>query len=165
MAKGMAAAFMALFLAAAALPVVDAASFGLGTLDQILKAGGERDATLLIYVPCGIGVLFAIYLYARIASIKVERSGPDCIASEASFLELKNCYETIQVGAKAFLKAEYIVCTGFVILFGIVVLVLTSRIPNLNPATMETDPYKWEWKIGALTMASFFVGAFTSVPR
>jgi len=162
MAKTMAWAFLALFMAAAALPAVDAASDGLGTLDQVLKAGGERDATLMIYVPCGIAVLFAVFLWVRVSAIKVERPGPDCIASEASFIELKNCYQTIQIGAKAFLKAEYTVCTAFVLVFGGVVLVLCSRVPNLT-ATQVTEPYVWKWKVGALTMASFFVGAFTSM--
>jgi len=162
MAKNMAWACLALFMAAAALPVADAASDSQGIIDQILKAGGERDASLMIYVPCGVAVLFAIVLWFRISAIKVERPGPDCIASEASFTELKNCYQTIQVGAKAFLKAEYTVCTVFVLGFGVVVLVLCSRVPNLG-ATQDTEPYIWKWKIGALTMASFFVGAFTSM--
>eukprot|EP00802_Teleaulax_amphioxeia_P002564 Tamp_02567.p1 GENE.Tamp_02567~~Tamp_02567.p1 ORF type:complete len:958 (-),score=237.61 Tamp_02567:1210-4083(-) len=162
MAKSMAWALAVLFLAAAALPAVDAASAGGGTLDQILKAGGERDATILIYVCCGVGVLFSFYLWARLQSIKVERPEGNCIASVASFAELENCYKTIQVGAKAFLKAEYTVCTAFVLVFGVLVIILTSRVPNLGDDA-EANPYIWKWKVGALTMASFFVGAFTSM--
>ena len=154
---------LALFLAAAALPAVHAASAGGGVKDQVLKSGGERDATIMIYVPCGVGVIFAIFLWMKLSGIKVEREDPNCIASEPSFTELKNCYETIQIGAKAFLKAEYTVCTGFVLVFGIVVLILTSRVPNLDPATMQDDPYMWKWKVGGLTTASFLVGAFTSI--
>jgi len=153
---------LALFVAAAALPAADAAGEGKGTLDQILKAGGERDATLMIYIPCVIGVIFSIYLWMRISAIKVERPSGDCIASEASFVELQNCYQTIQVGAKAFLKAEYTVCTGFVILFGGLVFVLCSRVPNLG-ASAATEPYIWRWDVGGLTAVAFLVGSFTSM--
>ena len=159
----MAWAMLALFVAAAALPTVEAASSSIGVLDRVLKAGGERDATMMIFIPCAFAVLFAIYLWVRLRSIRVERTDPHCIASEASFNELKNCYETIQVGAKAFLFAEYSVCTLFVIVFGIVVLVLTSRVPNLDAATKVEEPYIWRWKIGGLTLASFLVGSFTSI--
>ena len=155
-------ALLALFVAAAALPAADAAGEGKGTLDQILKAGGERDATLMIYIPCALGVIFSIYLWMRISAIKVERPSGDCIASGASFVELQNCYQTIQVGAKAFLKAEYTVCTGFVILFGGLVLVLCSRVPNLG-ASAATEPYIWRWDVGGLTAVAFLVGSFTSM--
>ena len=165
MAKTVSAwAMLALFMVAAALPASEAAGGGesKGTLDQILKAGGERDATLMIYIPCAVGVIFSIYLWLRIASIKVERPNENCIASEASFMELQNCYQTIQVGAKAFLTAEYTVCTGFVILFGALVLVLTSRVPNVG-ATGTEEPYVWRWDVGALTACAFLVGSFTSM--
>ena len=167
MAKPMAWALLALFIAAAALPVADAASNSMGIMDMILKGGGERDASILIYICCGIGVLFSIYLWLRLSAIKVDRPGPDangaeCIASVASFNQLKMCYETIQLGAKAFLKAEYIVCVGFIILFGVVVVVLTSRVPNLGDDS-ATNPYVWKWKVGCLTLAAFIVGAFTSL--
>jgi H(+)-translocating pyrophosphatase len=167
MAKPMAWALLALFIAAAALPVADAASGSKGFLDTILKSGGERDASILIYVCCGIGVLFSIYLWVRLSFIKVERPGPgadgaECIASEASFVQLKMCYETIQTGAKAFFKAEYIVCVGFIILFDVVIVILTSRFPNLGDDS-ATKPYLWKWQVGCLTLAAFIVGAFTSL--
>jgi len=162
MVKTMAWAFLALFMAATALPAVDAASDGLGVLDQVLKASGERDATFTIYVPCGIAMLFAVFLWVRISAMKVERPVPDCITSEASFIEFKNCYQTIQIGAKAFLQAEYTVCTTFVLVFGGVVPVLCSRVLNLTD-TQVAEPYVWKWKVGVLTMASFFAGAFTSM--
>ena len=108
----------------------------------------------MIYIPCGIAVIFAVFLWVRVSAIKVERPGPDCMASEASFIEHNDCYQTIQIGAKAFRKAEYTVCTAFVLVFGAVVLVLCSRVPNLI-ATQVTEPYVCKWNIDALTMASF----------
>ena len=67
---------LALCLAAAALPAVHAASAGGGVKDQVLKSGGERDATIMIYVPCGVGVIFAIFLWMKLSGIKVEREDP-----------------------------------------------------------------------------------------
>lgn len=39
-------------------------------------------------------------------------------------------FETIQAGARAFLFAEYSVCAIFVVLFAIIILVMTSRLPQ-----------------------------------
>ena len=82
MAKPMAWALLALFIAAAALPVADAASGSKGFLDTILKSGGYRYASILIYVCCGICVLFSIYLWVRLSFIKVDRPGPGADVAE-----------------------------------------------------------------------------------
>jgi len=87
----------------------------------------------------------------------------ECIASTASFVELKNCYESIQRGAKAFIKTQYTVCAGFILVFAIIIWVLTSRTPNLDTKTRKDMPFIWQYQIGGLTAASFFVGAFTSM--
>ena len=172
------------FLAAAVLPVaLGAAPSGVSTklplntetydktrtywaddmkLDQTKKSGGERDAGFMIYIPCGVSCLFAFCLWFALSFIKVERR-QGSIASEASFVEIKNCYETIQTGAKAFLKAEYTVCTGFILIFAIIIWVLTSRMPNLDPTTKKDLQFIWQYQVGGLTAASFFVGAFTSM--
>ncbi|EKX44949.1 hypothetical protein GUITHDRAFT_157894 [Guillardia theta CCMP2712] len=111
----------------------------------------------MIYIPAGFAILFSVYLFFRVKAVSILKTEG---ASAASFEELKNCYETIQAGAKAFLWAEYQVCTIFVILFAVLVFILTSRIPTLSATG---DSYEWKWKIGGLTCASFLVGAFTSI--
>ncbi len=81
---------MAALALAAALPMAAAAGIDKLVPDQILKAAGEMDASLMIYIPCGIGILFSIYLYFRVASIKITRQ-EGSIASVASFEELNTC--------------------------------------------------------------------------
>jgi inorganic pyrophosphatase len=130
--------------------------------DTTTKGGGERDATLMVLVPCGISILFSIFLYMRVASVKIRGNKGQTAtpADEACYDELETCYSTIQRGAKAFLMAQYKVCFLFVAIFSIVILVLTSRVGKKgNPD--ETNI--WQWKIGGLTVASFLVGSVTSI--
>lgn len=71
--------------------------------------------------------------------------------------ELKEIYETIREGAQSFLWAEYQICFAFIAVFGLLILVLTSRVSD------EEGNGVWEWNIGALTATSFLVGGLTSI--
>ena len=71
--------------------------------------------------------------------------------------ELKEIYETIREGAQSFLWAEYQICFIFIAVFGLIILVLTSRVSD------EAGNGVWEWNIGALTATSFLVGGLTSI--
>lgn len=71
--------------------------------------------------------------------------------------ELKEIYETIREGAQSFLWAEYQICFIFIAVFGLLILVLTSRVSD------EEGNGVWEWNIGALTATSFLVGGLTSI--
>jgi NADH:ubiquinone oxidoreductase subunit H len=43
--------------------------------------------------------------------------------------------------------------------FSIIMWVLTSRMPNLDPETKKDLQFIWQYQVGGLTAASFFVGA------
>jgi H(+)-translocating pyrophosphatase len=130
-------------------------SHSLWHTDTYLNNGMERNASLMIFIPCGVAILFAAYLYLRISAIKIEKG--TSTFEQACFDELLTCYLTVTAGAKAFLFSLYSICAVFIFIFSIVVVVLTSRIGEKN------TPLEWEWKVGALTMASFIVGAATSI--
>ena len=145
-------------LAAVALAMVAGASAAIGNLvpDQVLIGNGEVDASLMIYIPCIVGMIFAAWLYYLVSKISIaKRDGADQIC----FDELKMCFETVQTGARAFLWAEYSVCTAFIIVFGVLILIMTSRLPNLE----VPGEVIWDWKFGGLTFASFLVGGLTSI--
>jgi inorganic pyrophosphatase len=109
-----------------------------------------------LIIPAGIaGILFAGYLFQQVSSISLEESGDKdpLISSEQDKLErLREIYEAIRGGAKAFLFAEYRICAIFIVLFGVVVFIATSFVDG-----------KFDGKVGGLTCASFVTGAVTSI--
>ena len=50
-------------------------------------------------------------------------SYPPATEVEARMLEI---YDLIRTGAKAFLRAEYFICLGFIAIFGLIVFILVS---------------------------------------
>ena len=58
-------------LAAVALAMVAGASAAIGNLvpDQVLIGNGEVDASLMIYIPCIVGMIFAAWLYYLVSKI------------------------------------------------------------------------------------------------
>jgi inorganic pyrophosphatase len=117
---------------------------------------GEYDASLLIFIPCVFAMLFAVYLYWRVSTISIEKRDG---AEQVCFDELKMCHETVATGAGAFLRAEYTVCSIFIVVFGAIILIMTSRLPDPEVAGAVI----WDWKFGGLTLASFLVGGVTSL--
>jgi len=106
------------------------------------------------------GMLFAGYLFWEVSKIKVTRRGDgySLLASNVRAQtadRLFEIYTAIQDGARAFLLAEYTLCLAFIIVFGGVILVLTSYV--------NKDGVMFDWTFGALTATAFAVGGLTSM--
>jgi len=113
---------------------------------------------------CGlIGCLFAGFLFYTVSQVSLDstveegESASEVAANKESDEELKEIYEIIREGAQSFLWAEYQICFIFIVAFGTLILVLTSRVSN------AAGEGKWQWNIGALTALSFVVGGLTSI--
>ncbi|KAK3284714.1 hypothetical protein CYMTET_7650 [Cymbomonas tetramitiformis] len=123
----------------------------------------------LLIVVCGvIGLLFAYFLYTKVAAISLvkdsyESAGEGFVleglvgaesgtSMKECFQKLRQIYRNIEEGAKAFLYAEYRMCLLFVVTFGLFVLVLVSHVDG-----------GWDFQVGTLTASSFVVGAITSM--
>eukprot|EP00945_MAST-04E_sp_MAST-4E-sp1_P006956 g6956.t1 len=138
----------------------------------------SSKASAFIFTTGAIGIVFALYLNSVVSSIKLELTptksgksvnraggsqatysmlaGSDSSSAEeiaAKSEELKEIYNTIRVGAKAFLWAEYKICFLFITVFGLIVFVLVSHV--------SAD--EWDWQSGGLTALSFVVGGMTSI--
>jgi len=114
----------------------------------------------LICASCGFGLLFAAFLFFKVSQVKVTKHGESYALlsgeSKANTADrLYEIYTSIQEGAQAFLFAEYSLCLMFIVLFGIVILVLTSFV--------NKDGQTWDFTFGALTATSFAVGGLTSI--
>ncbi|KDO29615.1 V-type H(+)-translocating pyrophosphatase [Saprolegnia parasitica CBS 223.65] len=125
-------------------------------------AAGASDATAfgLIIGACVFGLLFAGFLFWQVSKIQVTRRGEtyELLSQESrgqTADRLFEIYTAIQQGAKAFLLAEYTLCFGFIVVFGVVVLVLTSYVNKPDQA--------FDWTVGALTATAFAVGGLTSI--
>ena len=127
------------------------------------KGGATVWLASTVIFTCGlVGILFACFLFYTVSQITLESSteGEDAgqvQASKDSDEELKEIYEIIREGAQSFLWAEYQICFIFIAVFGLLVLVLTSRVSD------EDGNGTWKWNIGALTAVSFLVGGLTSI--
>ena len=115
---------------------------------------------------CGFtGIAFAFFLFWKVAQIQVAPEGAgtslqtfkrmtgESEITESPETKIFHIYEAIRTGAKAFLFAEYALCFGFIVVFSVVVLCLTSHI----------GPGQWNWTQGTLTAVSFAVGGITSI--
>ncbi|GMF09229.1 unnamed protein product [Phytophthora lilii] len=106
------------------------------------------------------GILFAAYLFWEVSKVKVTRRGDGyaLLASEVRHQTADRLFEifcAIQEGARAFLLAEYTLCFAFIIVFGAVVLVLTSFV--------NKDGKQFDWLFGTLNATAFAVGGLTSM--
>jgi len=107
-----------------------------------------------------IGLLFSLYQFWKVASIKLTVSGAavndsaKLLGGESSH-RLIEIYNAIREGADSFLMAEYKICAIFIVIFGAIVLVLCSYV-NLPGQT-------WDWQRGGLTALAFAIGACTSI--
>lgn len=83
--------------------------------------------------------------------VEEERTALKGSASTArkELLLLRETYEAISTGAEAFLRAEYSVCAGFVVVFAVVIFLLISWSQNVT--------------LGFLTTLAFLLGAVTSI--
>jgi len=110
---------------------------------------------LLITVASVLGVAFAVFQFKKISAIEVDRSTRSHLEDGAHdpYEVLLRCYNAIEQGAKAFLKAEYTLCLGFTVIFAAVILFLTAHV--------SAD--EWDFSIGILSAISFTIGAVTSL--
>jgi inorganic pyrophosphatase len=123
-------------------------------------AASAGDAFGYVVASGIFGILFAFYLFWEVSKVKVTRRGDgySLLSSDVrgqTADRLFEIYIAIQEGARAFLLAEYTLCFAFIIVFGAVVLVLTSYV---------NQPEKiFDWTFGALTATAFAVGGLTSM--
>jgi H(+)-translocating pyrophosphatase len=123
-------------------------------------AASDYEAYAYLVSASVFGMLFAVYLFWEVSKVKVTRRGDGyaLLSSETRHHtadRLFEIYMAIQEGARAFLLAEYTLCFAFIIIFGAVVLVLTSFV--------NKDGQKFDWLTGSLTATAFAVGGLTSM--
>jgi inorganic pyrophosphatase len=114
----------------------------------------ENQATAIILVCVGIGLLWALIQFALIDRVKLVSLGEEQSLTsginDTNTKKLKEIYEAIKNGADAFLNAEYTICLIFVLIFGFTVFFLISI-------------GQGSWLQGTFTAISFVLGAFTSI--
>eukprot|EP01041_Mallomonas_annulata_P007651 gene7651-15661_t len=125
----------------------------------------DRNTSIIIGVACGVGIIFAAVQFLTISLTKISALGDAGETKESVPLvgkglripsttetteKLREIHAAISIGAEAFLKAEYSICLMFMLLFAIVIFALISWGQN-------------SVILGALTVCSFLLGAFTSI--
>jgi len=120
-----------------------------------LKLDGTTTAFIVV---AGIfALLFAYFQFKMVSRIKLG-DGANVhtqLLTNESNSQMVEIYESIREGARSFLKAEYKICCLFIVIFGTIILILTSFV--------NRPDQKWDWSAGALTALSFVVGALTSM--
>jgi inorganic pyrophosphatase len=112
-----------------------------------------------------LGLLFAVAQFCCVKSIKLagENEKEDALVKHDTLesdvvpsvsKKIVEIYNLITVGAQSFLKAEYLICVAFIVIFGVIVFVCTSFQGIGSP---------WEWAFGGLSALSFAVGGLTSI--
>eukprot|EP01084_Bolivina_argentea_P320205 555542_1 len=123
-----------------------------------LIEGQEKNATCLILGSCAIGILWALLQFFLISRVKLpipsklsptEKSLLSPVAQHR-MERLNDIHSAIQVGADAFLAAEYGACLGFVVVFGAVVYGLVALGQN-------------SFVFASYATAAFVLGALTSI--
>ena len=119
----------------------------------------DGGAAALVIV-CGvIGLLFAYFQFSKVSQIRLDvtmttgglASQAETGADNDAGAKLIDIYNAIREGADSFLIAEYKVCLYFVVGFGAVVFIFTSRSAEGG----------WDTQVGGLTTLCFVVGALT----
>eukprot|EP00660_Eupelagonema_oceanica_P011287 gene11287-5232_t len=128
------------------------------------SASADADgvaASAIILVSGFVGIAFAIFQFMLLAKTPVpepvNEGAGERLMNAGPEKRLGTLYGFVRDGANSFLKAEYILCFIFIVVFGVIVLILTSHIEK------EEGGSKWDWAVGALTMCSFAVGGTTSI--
>eukprot|EP01062_Namystynia_karyoxenos_P059558 TRINITY_DN509_c0_g1_i3.p2 TRINITY_DN509_c0_g1~~TRINITY_DN509_c0_g1_i3.p2 ORF type:complete len:833 (+),score=358.30 TRINITY_DN509_c0_g1_i3:102-2501(+) len=116
----------------------------------------DSDAFTIIFVAGFSGIAFAVVQFLLLARTKL--TNPDSLLEGHTQHEpdprqtLVTIYKAVRQGANAFLFSEYVLCFAFIVIFGVIVLVLTSHTSD-----------GWDWTVGGLTACSFAVGGITSI--
>ncbi|GBG26715.1 Pyrophosphate-energized vacuolar membrane proton pump [Hondaea fermentalgiana] len=117
----------------------------------------DVGTSVLILASGVVGMIFAYIQFRMVAAVKLDESSSSdnsfrLLADGDASARMLEIYNAIREGADSFLFAEYKICLIFVVLFGSVVLVLTSYVGD-----------HWAWEQGALTALAFVVGSLTSI--
>ena len=110
---------------------------------------------VFIFACCGAGALFALMNFWIIQQTKINpgvgftNPNSPLNAIQAELKKVEDIHATIELGAKAFLRAEYTICVQFLLAFSVLLLVLTTMGSNFND--------------GMFTTIAFLVGGFTSI--
>ena len=123
----------------------------------------SNSTTIFIVLSCALSLMFAFCQYVAISMTKIISKGGSEEQKEYTPLmgkatlernertvKLREIHNAISIGAEAFLRAEYGICSAFTIIFALVVFVLV---------TWGEDSFA----LGGLTVLSFLLGACTSV--
>ena len=140
------------------------------------KSDVSSEATLFILGAVITGILFALFQLIQVRKIDlIPRGGSGGVGDRSGLLresdsssKIVMIYDAIRQGADGFLFAEYFRCGVFMVFFGLVIFILTSRVRKDECGADEVDsdgncPNEWAWKQGGLTALAFFVGALTSM--
>lgn len=119
----------------------------------------QDPATIVIFVAGAVGLVWAaiqFYIISCIPIVSQAAGGEEQgLLSEGNDEEktarLKEIYEAIYEGAESFLRAEYVVCFWFILVFSAIILVLVSWGTG------------WDAYRGVFTAVSFLLGAITSM--
>lgn len=130
----------------------------------------NNNISIFLYTSGVLGVLFAIFLYLIVRSIRIPNENESSLSqalldtSEKNRKRLVEIYEAIREGADSFLFAEYKVCVYFIIVFSVILFFLTSRVnEEVCNKTGCSSQTKFDSQAGGLTTIAFIVGAVTSI--
>lgn len=117
-------------------------------------AATPTEVSVFLVVSGIISLLFAVIQFKRVALIEIDgkSNGVNTELLRPESTKLIVIYNAIRDGADSFLKAEYKVCGIFIVIFGAIVFILTSKTSS-----------GWKFDEGGLTCLSFVVGAVTSM--
>ena len=108
-----------------------------------------------IFGSAGAGALFAMMNFAIIQQTKINpgagfvNPNSPLNAVQGELKRVEEIHAVIELGAKAFLRAEYTICVQFLLAFSVILLILTTM------GSSFTD--------GMFTTVAFLVGGFTSI--
>lgn len=151
--------------------------FGKESVCQKSFTSMYEQATVFILIASAVGIVFAYFQFTRVKAIKlqaslnwgsntyqtVERGEDDGTRRQDTIEKIVHIYSAIQEGANAFLAAEYGRCLVFMVCFGAVVLVFTSRVDCSASKQSDESCVSWDWSKGGLTALSFCAGTLTSM--
>ena len=134
--------------------------------------------TAFVLIASFVGMLFAVYLFNRVKSIKLS---PEIVTgygtsggANQGLLEgqleegiradvghrLMTIYEAVRSGADAFLMAEYRICLIFVACFALVIFILVSHVGKHAPGANSSG---FKFDSGGYAALAFIIGAVCSI--
>jgi inorganic pyrophosphatase len=137
---------------------------------------GYQAVTIYLVIAGGLGLLFALFLFLRVRSVKTqidEAEGEGVQLTEEGHKvnveeingKLLVIYDSVRAGAESFLFAEFRLCFVFIILFAVVIVVLLSHIgtPRAGFPDNGANSQGFNWTIGGYAVLAYGVGALCSI--